>query len=265
MKKLLYITLFISVIIIGCSNLVKEEVKRDTCVSGECVNGIGTMHYANGTVYEGQWKDGKRQGKGKYTTKYGAVLEGYFDDDQIHGQCKVTGGNTFIGRWEKGVLIYGKGKYHYDDGSYEGELKEYGGVILPNGKGIYEYRNFNKFEGYFINGKYDGKGRLILRDKSYYDCTWKDGMPHGYGVCEILYSSQEFAKTKYIGQFVNGKLEGIGDHYCYDQFGNLVIKYSGGFKEGRYWGKGNMLIYNRNGNIIESKTGWWDGDFLGDK
>lgn len=34
----------------------------------------GKMTYANGIVYEGEWKDGKRQGKGKLMDKNGNVL-----------------------------------------------------------------------------------------------------------------------------------------------------------------------------------------------
>ena len=31
---------------------------------GECVNGTGTYYFANGDRYEGEWKDGKRDGRG---------------------------------------------------------------------------------------------------------------------------------------------------------------------------------------------------------
>ncbi|MGQ8336077.1 hypothetical protein ACUNWD_05955 [Sunxiuqinia sp. A32] len=58
MKIIYLLILFISV----CLSSYAQQV-----ISGDCKNGTGTYQYGEGTVYEGQWKDGKRHGKGKMT------------------------------------------------------------------------------------------------------------------------------------------------------------------------------------------------------
>jgi hypothetical protein len=51
-------------------------------------NGWGTITYAGGGKYEGEWKDGERSGKGKSTAYDGRILdEGIWDDDAfIHAE-----------------------------------------------------------------------------------------------------------------------------------------------------------------------------------
>ena len=50
-----------------------------------CANDISTHEYANGDVYEGGWKDGKREGRGKMTFADGQVYEGDFKSGTEEG------------------------------------------------------------------------------------------------------------------------------------------------------------------------------------
>ncbi len=50
-------------------------VSAQEVVSGDCNNGTGTFKYQNGAEYTGQWKNGKRQGKGKITYPRNALEE----------------------------------------------------------------------------------------------------------------------------------------------------------------------------------------------
>ena len=50
---------------------------------GDCVNGYGTLTFAAGTKYVGQWKDGKRNGQGTYAWADGRKYVGQFKNDQI--------------------------------------------------------------------------------------------------------------------------------------------------------------------------------------
>ena len=43
----------------------------------------GEMRYADGTVYNGAWRDGKPHGVGKFTDVDGTVLEGRFEDGEF--------------------------------------------------------------------------------------------------------------------------------------------------------------------------------------
>ena len=69
----------------------------------------------------------------------------------------------------------------YDNGDkYEGEVDEHGkrngrGVLLKLAAGIF-------YEGYFINGKANGRGRSILKDGDLVDGEFRDGQRHGFGL-----------------------------------------------------------------------------------
>ena len=49
-------------------------------------HGHGKAEYANGDVYEGEWKAGKKHGEGTLTYADGAVYAGSFIDGQRHGR-----------------------------------------------------------------------------------------------------------------------------------------------------------------------------------
>ena len=63
MKKLL-LTVFAS--LMWCSISIAE------CISGDCINGRGTFYSEYGDKYVGEWKDGKKHGKGICIWKYGS-------------------------------------------------------------------------------------------------------------------------------------------------------------------------------------------------
>lgn len=52
--------------------------------------GRGTMVYANGSVYEGQWRAGKKHGHGKQTIATGEVYEGEYVAGKRHGRARHT-------------------------------------------------------------------------------------------------------------------------------------------------------------------------------
>ena len=68
-------------------------------------------------------------------------------------------------------------------------------------KGIIYYKNGNiKYEGDFINDKYEGNGKYIYENGEYYIGEFKNGLKHGKGI--------EYYKNgniKYDGYFINGK------------------------------------------------------------
>ena len=67
-------------------NMILMLALCKTMMSGTIIiNGQGTYKYPNGEVYEGEWKDRKRNGRG--TNKYpnGEVYEGEWQDDKKNG------------------------------------------------------------------------------------------------------------------------------------------------------------------------------------
>ena len=65
-----------------------------------------------------------------------------------------------------------KDKIEYENGEYYiGEFKN----GLKNGKGILYYKNGNiKYDGYFIDDKFEGNGKYIYEDGKYYIGEWKN-------------------------------------------------------------------------------------------
>ena len=88
-------------------------------------------------VFEGFFKNGARNGNGKYT----------FGNPDAKGA-------TYSGSFENGVPV-GEGTFTYPDGSnYVGEFSN----GLKNGQGVYTYANGDVFCGVFLNGKKHGHG-----------------------------------------------------------------------------------------------------------
>ena len=136
--------------------------------------------YKNGK-YEGEYLNGKREGKGIYKYNNGDKYEGEYKNDLKDGNGKYIykNGDIYTGEYKNG-LFDGKGKYEYADGdSYEGDYKE----DLREGEGIYIYNNGNKYEGQWLKGLKHGKGTF----------TYVDG-------------------SKYIGDFANGRKNGKGEY-----------------------------------------------------
>lgn len=85
----------------------------------------GPLRLQNGVFYEGQWKNGKRNGRGKQIWKEGSIYEGYFVDDKANGKGRLVhaNGEVYEGDWVDG-LAEGNGELFKLDGScYQGEFK----------------------------------------------------------------------------------------------------------------------------------------------
>ena len=78
-------------------------------------NGHGTETFEDGSIYVGEYKDGKYHGKGTYTFGKGEFegdkYEGEYKDGKYHGKGTYTSsnGDKYIGEYKDG-LDNGKGK-----------------------------------------------------------------------------------------------------------------------------------------------------------
>ena len=111
--------------------------------------------------YEGEFKEGKKNGKGKIIYKdTGDWYEGYFLENNFNGEGHYywkKNGYEYIGNYVDGI-IKGKGVYKYGDkATYKGEFKN--GV--KEGLGEWNTKN-NKIIGNFVNDL--PHGRCYLED-----------------------------------------------------------------------------------------------------
>lgn len=107
--------------------------------------------YPNGNVYEGEFKDGYPNGKGKMICNNGDIYECEWKNGMPNGmgKCTYANGNVYEGEFIDGARS-GKGKMTATSGDiYEGEFKD----GLPNGKGKKISSNGFVIEGEWKDGK----------------------------------------------------------------------------------------------------------------
>jgi len=196
------------------SGLINETDKKG-CIEGDCQNGTGKYVYG-GFTYEGEFKNGKRNGKGKFVFDHGATYEGEVKDDKYDGYGKevYSDGSYYEGEFKNGKYA-GHGKKYSSDGNLidvykDGEIIKVGCVEgdCQNGTGKYIVSDGNYYKGEFKNGKYNGKGILYIENKKTADGRFVDGfLKYGkkfrYNGDEVVYFDEgEWDK--------NGKLDGGG-------------------------------------------------------
>ena len=142
-----------------------------------------------------------------------------------------------------------------------GELDPYN-VQIPK-KGILLSPNMDYFEGEFVTGKKEGKGKLLYNNGTEYIGNFKNNKPDGYGQLtqengEIYQGEWKEGKInghgtrfhkngdKYIGNYINNIRNGYGV-YIFSN-GNT---YEGNWIKGKANGKG-VFKYN-NGNVYEGE------------
>ena len=65
--------------------------------------------------------------------------------------------------------------------------------------------------GQTSQGAPSGRGRMTSKDGTDYRGDFASGLRHGYG--ELFFSkSDPFGRLRYIGQFENGQLSGVGNY-----------------------------------------------------
>jgi len=114
-------------------------------------HGFG-KHETNDYIYEGEYVDGKRCGKGRYSSKKDDyVYEGEYLDNYSHGRGLITNNNGC-----KTEAEFVKGKMH---GVYK--------CVMTNGY---------VFTGQYVGGKKDGRWTFIRPDGSSYERIYENGV-----------------------------------------------------------------------------------------
>lgn len=118
----------------------------------------------------------------------------------------------------------------YSNGDvYEGEFHK----GKCSGSGVYYYYMSGRFEGDWIDGKYDGYGVETWARGSRYRGQYRQGLRHGFGVYRF------YTGDVYAGEWSNGQSHGCGVHTCEDG-----SRYVGEFKWGVKHGLGHYHFRN---------------------
>ncbi|CAE7734662.1 PIP5K8 [Symbiodinium sp. CCMP2592] len=96
------------------------------------MDGRARCTFPSGNMYEGDWKDGKRNGTGTHTFANGGVYVGEWKDDKRNGMGTQTfaNGDVYVGEWKDGK---------------------------KNGKGTYTHKSGNVTVSFFEEGEYKGR------------------------------------------------------------------------------------------------------------
>lgn len=122
----------------GYTGKGKLTIPNGPVITGEFKDGLADgyakMDFLDGEVYEGEWKENKKHGKGVYVWPSGNERQ------QYTGAYK----NGFM--QGEGIMIYSSGK------KYEGGFRK----DTKSGHGKLTYSDGASYEGYFENGKWEG-------------------------------------------------------------------------------------------------------------
>ncbi|XP_073059762.1 uncharacterized protein [Primulina eburnea] len=123
----------------------------------------------------------------------------------------------------EGVEFYSNGDF-YEGESHKGKC---------NGSGVYNYFVNGRYEGDWVDGRYDGYGIESWAKGSRYRGQYRLGLRHGYGVYNF------YTGDTYAGEWCNGQSNGVGQQTCAD--GSCYI---GEFKCGVKHGLGRYHFRN---------------------
>jgi uncharacterized caspase-like protein len=135
-------------------------------------NGRGVNTWANGNRYEGEFRDNRRNGRGMMIFADGRHFEAEYRDDKRNGHVVQTwaSGQRYEGEYRggkrngHGVITYANG------GHYEGEWRD----GETNGRGVRTWSIGHRYEGEERDGKKDGRGVFTYADGRVEDGTFKD-------------------------------------------------------------------------------------------
>jgi hypothetical protein len=137
------------------------------CKFGNCINGIGTFEYSDGGKFNGTFINGKKI-YGKYTYQSGSIYEGYFKNEKRDsiGRYSYSNGDSFDGVFLNDQKLFGT--YFYKNGN------EYKGGFVdnkPHGFGELNLKDGLKKEGFWNMGIPDwsisSDSILLNDDKSF--------------------------------------------------------------------------------------------------
>lgn len=216
-----------------------REVYQGQWVDGKR-HGRGDQSWADGSVYQGNWANDKRNGRGRYISSDGSVYEGQWRHNMFHGngKCVYANGKKYDGGWYENMK-HGTGIEVFLDGSkYVGKYR----VGVRTGKGKQTWPDGSIYTGEFSQDMMHGYGAMKWSDGRRYVGEWSENMMHGKGV--FTWKDGK----RYTGEYVENMKSGNGEFDWPDG-----SKYKGPFLDNKMHGEGS---YSTKGD--QMKKGIWE-------
>ncbi len=198
-RTLLLIGIYYALLFLGSLIFYVVNPFENECIKGSCVNAYGIYIYNSGLQYEGEWKNGRRHGKGTltYPDRYKYVGEWKNNKREGHGKLVYTYSKIpfyYVGEWKDGKRD-GKGIFYYYGKKYEGHWNN----DLMHGRGTVIYPGGYKWTGEWKNDMADsGQGTFLDNNGKRFEGQAKNGKM--YGKIIITYSDG----SKFIGEVISG-------------------------------------------------------------
>ena len=180
------------------TNYITDEYMK-TQYADETYTGYVENKLIGDTYYTGNLVDGILEGQGK-KLRDGAVWEGTFKGGLLNGKgrFKSADGNAYVGDFVSGKC-HGTGTYTWADGTvYTGDFVE----GKRTGKGTCKWTNGDTYTGDFVDGVRSGKGTYTWANGDSYTGDFVEGKLNGYGT--LTYASGRVRR----GKWSNGKFIG---------------------------------------------------------
>jgi hypothetical protein len=256
-------------------------------------HGHGKAQYANGDVYEGEWKFERRDGVGICWYFSGEVYEGEWKADKREGTGTATyvTGDSYEGDWRFGKREgHGRAQYASRDG-YEGQWK----ADKKQGFGTFWSASGEVYEGQWLTGTYEGRGTYLYASSDVRDfhiqalLSHPDASPrccldlstkvvrrtsvHAMPArascppCEQVYEGGYRAGKReghgvymyaggdvYEGEYMAGKMEGRGTYRLADGTAEVGRYFAGSdVGEGARWSADRKTAYRLRGGKVEEE------------
>jgi len=206
------------------------------------------IFYNDGSIYEGDYKNGKREGKGVLTLKTGEVYKSEWIDDIMKPIVEIidpNSGKTYKGEVQ-GLQKHGKGVFSCDDFLSDGNWM--------NGKkcgtGILRYKDGSIFEGEWFEDQVLGFATLTRINGDVYKGEWTD-LYRGSGIIDFT-NGDEFIGSWWLAGSEENKEIMVIKNGSHKEKGKSLNKE----EEKSYEGERDGVLMMANGVSIKGK--WRD-------
>jgi hypothetical protein len=223
---------------------IKEKIInlpwRDGLYSGEVLDGVphgqGVWHDDKGS-FEGEFKNGRADGQGKYTYENGSMYVGVIRHGLYQGYGVFTHPDEFRAEGQfKDQELHGQGKIIWrglvKEGEFVADELHAGTVTHPDGR---------RWEGEFKDDDLHGTGKMTAVNGVISEGQFRDGRLQGHGTRSWPDGA------RYVGEFCNDERHGQG----------TVTHPSGTVEEGE-WRNG---LLNGNGSSRFAEGGGFEGTY----